>query len=187
MKFFLACGTFDPEPLRMALQMRPYLWNRNPYRTTFEGTPFNGMDDILLRYGRPEKHEGLVDPMACVDDLDLVNYDAWHALPEVHDLCFNLMRRYRGVSLGRVIIARLPMGGVIKPHADDYGAYAMRDNAMRFHAVVQAMPGCLFHCGGETIQARTGEVWWFQHRATHSAENQSADDRIHLLIDMETG
>lgn len=187
MKFFLNCGNFDPEPLRMALQMRPYLWNRYPYRTTFDGTPFEGMDDILLRYGRPEKHQATADPMACVDDLDLVNYDAWSVLPEVHDLVFNLMRRYRGVSLGRVIIAKLPMGGVIKPHADSYGRYADRDNAMRFHAVVQAMPGCLFHCGEETIQTRSGEVWWFQHRATHSAENQSADDRIHLLIDMETG
>ena len=187
MKNFMSVGTWDPEPLRMALQMRPQLWGKHPYRTSFEDTPFAGMDDILLRYGRPGKHEGNRDPMACVDDLDLMQYDAWSTLPEVHDLIFNLMRRYRGVFLGRVIIARLPPGGVIKPHADNYGRYADRDTAMRFHAVVQAMPGCLFHCGEETIQTRTGEIWWFQHRATHAAENNSADDRIHLLIDIETG
>jgi hypothetical protein len=26
-------------------------------------------------------------------------------------------------------------------------------------------------------------VWWFQHREVHSVENNSADDRIHLLVD----
>lgn len=188
MKNFLAVGTWDPEPLRMALQMRPGLWGRHPYRTEFDGTPFEGMDDILLRYSRPEIHEGNHDPGACVDDLDIVPYDAWNTLKdEVGGLIFDLMRRYRAVSLGRVIIARLPMGGVIKPHADNYGRYADRDNGMRFHAVVQALPGCMFHCGDETIQTRTGEIWWFQHRQVHSAENRSADERVHLLIDMETG
>lgn len=186
MKNFLLCGSWDPEPLRMKLQMRPGLWNRHPYRTTFEGTPFGGMDDILLRHSRPEKHEDS-DSMAVVNDLDVVMYDAWAEFPEVHDLVFNLMRRYRAISLGRVIIARLPMGGVIKPHADNYGRYADRDNGMRFHVVVQALPGCMFHCGDETIQTRTGEIWWFQHRQMHSAENRSADERVHLLIDMETG
>lgn len=187
MKNFMAVATWDPEPLRMALQMRPHLWGEHPYRTEFEGTPFWGMDDILLRYSAPEKHTGNPDGHACIDDLDIVPYDAWNTLPEVHDLVFNLMRRYRAVSLGRVILARLPPGGTIKPHVDNYGRYANRDRGLRLHAVVQALPGCLFHCGDETIQTRTGEVWWFQHRQTHSAENNSGDDRIHLLIDMETG
>jgi hypothetical protein len=181
----MLCGNFDAEPLRMALQRRPNLWNEHTYRTSFEGTPFKGMDDILLRYSRPEKHEGISDANALVNDTMLVQYPPWGELPEAHEVVFNLMRRYKGIMLGRVIIARLPMGGTIKPHADNYGAYAARDDGLRFHAVVNAAPGCLFHCGDETIQTRSGEVWWFQHREVHSAENQSADDRIHLLIDMQ--
>jgi aspartyl/asparaginyl beta-hydroxylase (cupin superfamily) len=117
----------------------------------------------------------------------LAQYPAWAFLPEAHEVIFNLMRRYKAIALGRVIIARLPMGGTIKPHADNYGDYALQDGGMRFHAAVNAAPGCLFHCGGETIQTRTGEVWWFNHQAEHSAENNSADDRVHLLIDMATG
>lgn len=183
----MLCGTFDAEPLRMALQTRPNLWNRYPYRTTFEGTPFRGMDDILLRYSAPEMHLGETDPHALVNDTMLVQYDAWRELPEAHEVIFNLMRRYKAIALGRVIIARLPMGGTIKPHADDYGKYALRDDGLRFHAVVQAAPGCVFHCGDEVIQTRTGEVWWFNHKQIHSAENNSADDRLHLLIDMQTG
>lgn len=183
----MAVGTFDAEPLRMALQRRPDAWNEYTYRTSFEGTPFKGMDDILLRYSAPEKHQGVSDANALVNDTMLVNYPAWNVFPEAHEVIFNLMRRYKGIMLGRVIIARLPMGGVIRPHADNYGAYAARNDGLRFHAVVQAAPGCTFRCGDEEIQTRTGEVWWFDHRQTHSAENASADDRVHLLIDMQVG
>jgi hypothetical protein len=180
-------GTWDAEPLRMVLQTRPDLWNRYTYRTQVVNTPFPGMDDILLRYSREERHrDKLDDPAAVYNDLDLVLYEAWHALPQAHDICFNLMRRYQGLSLGRVIIARLPMGGRILPHADNYGDYATTGGGLRFHAVVQAMPGCLFHCGDETIQAKTGDVLWFNHKQVHAAENNSADDRVHLLIDIFT-
>jgi Aspartyl/Asparaginyl beta-hydroxylase len=174
-------------PLRLALQTHPNLWNQHRYRTTFHGTPFRGIDDILLRYSRPELHEGVDDPLALVNDTMLVQYPAWGELPEAHEVIFNLMRRCRALMLGRVIIARLPPGGVIQPHADDYGDYAGSANGLRFHICVQGLPGCEFRCGDEAIQAKTDEVWWFDHREVHSAENHSRDDRIHLLVDMQTG
>lgn len=185
MKNFLPICGADMMPLRLALARRPDLWDQHTYRTTFERTPFAGMSDILLRYSRPEKC-ATRDAQAMVDDLDLVQYPAWAALPECHETIFNLMRRFNGLSLGRVIIARLPPGGQIKPHADNYGAYAMQDG-LRLHVCVQGLPGCLFNCGDETVQMPTDSVWWFQHREMHSALNNSADDRIHLLVDINTG
>lgn len=185
MKNFLPICSVDMLPLRLALQRRPELWDQHPYRTEFHGTPFRGMSDILLRYSRPEKLETR-DAQAMVDDLDLVQYPAWAALPECHETVFNLMRRFNAIALGRVIIARLPPGGQILPHADDYGSYAMQD-ALRLHVCVQGLPGCMFTCGGEVVQMQTDSVWWFNHHAMHSAENRSADDRIHLLVDLQTG
>jgi hypothetical protein len=184
---FAKVGEFEMMPLQLALQTQPDLWDAHPYRTGFEGTPFRGMSDILLRYSREDLHEGTRDPDACINSTDLVNYKAWARLPQCHDLVFNLMRNFHGMVLGRVIIARLPPGGVILPHADNYGDYALQEGGKRFHACIQAQPGCLFHCGEETVQLRTGEVYWFRHTETHAAENHSADDRIHLLIDMQTG
>jgi len=182
---FLNLGTLDMLPLQMALVRRPQLWDQHTYRTTFEGTPFGGMSDILLRYSRPDLHQGNSDPLAVVDDLALCMYPAWHELPEAHAAVWSLMTRFNGIHLGRVIIARLPPGGRILPHADDYGKYALRDDGLRFHVCVQGQPGCLFHCGEETIQMQTGQVYWFNHKAVHSAENNSADDRIHLLVDLQ--
>lgn len=186
MKNFLPIGSADMMPLRLALARQPELWDRDVYRTTFEGTPFAGMSDILLRYSDPAKWQGNREPDALIGDLALVQYPAWAALPECHETIFNLMRRFNGLQLGRVIIARLPPGGQIKPHQDNYGAYAMQDG-LRLHVCVQGLPGCLFHCGDETVQMPTDSVWWFQHREMHAAENRSADDRIHLLVDIVTG
>ena len=187
MRNFLQVGNTDMGPLRLALKTRPYLWNQYEYRTSFDGTPFAGMDDILLRYSAPEKHESTLDPRALVNDTDLQFYPAWTQLTEAHGLVFDLMRRHKGVHLGRVIIARLSPGGTIKAHADNYGDYAQRKGGMRFHVCVYALPGVLFHCGGETIMAKTDEVWWFNHREVHAAENNSADERIHMMVDIETG
>lgn len=186
MNNFLNLGTADMLPLQMALLRKPDLWDAHKYRTTFEGTPFGGMSDILLRYSRPELHEGVNDPLALVDDVNLCMYPAWYELPEAHTIVFDLMRRFNAIALGRVVIARLPPGGRILRHADDYGKYASRDDGLRFHVCVQGLPGCAFHCGDETIAMQSGQVFWFRHQAPHSAENNSADDRIHLLIDVQT-
>jgi hypothetical protein len=180
-------GQVDVLPMMMALQRRPELWDRHTYRTSFTGTPFAGMSDILLRYSAPAKHEGVSDPLALVNDTMLEFYPAWHELPEVRPVIFNLMRRFEGISLGRVVIARLPPGGTIAPHADDYGTYAARSDGMRFHVALQGLPGCLFHCGGETVTMASGSAWWFDHKAQHSVENHSSDDRVHLLVDVQTG
>jgi hypothetical protein len=31
---------------------------------------------------------------------------------------------------------------------------------------------------------RTGEVWWFNNAIEHEVVNNSADDRIHLIVDI---
>lgn len=187
MRNFIPVGNFDVLPLQMALARHADLWDEWTYRTTFEGTPFGGMSDILLRYSDIELHAMTTDAGAVTNDTELLQfYPAWQVLPEVKPIVFELMRRFQGVSLGRVMIARLPAGGIIKRHADNYGRYALRKGGMRFHVAVQALPGCAFHCGDETIQMTTGTCWWFNHKEPHSAENNSADERIHLLVDIQT-
>ena len=69
MKNFLQVGDgVDVLPIMLAVNRRPDLWDRHTYRTSFTGTPFAGMNDILLRYSAPEKHEHNADPLALVND-----------------------------------------------------------------------------------------------------------------------
>ena len=176
----------DVIPLMMALNAKRHLWDQNTFRTTYTGTPHGDASDILLRFSAPDK---TADPDRLTDvqaDTEPVFYPAWQALPQVRPIVFDLMRRIEAVSLGRVIITRLQPGGRIAPHADTDGDYVARDDGMRFHVVLQGLPGSLYRCGEEVVSMATGSVWWFQHREVHSVENNSADDRIHLLVDFRT-
>jgi hypothetical protein len=69
------------------------------------------------------------------------------------------------------------------PHADTEGTYVQEGSIMRYHVVVRGEPGSLFRCGDETVNMRTGEVWAFNALLEHEVMNNSADDRIHLLVD----
>lgn len=181
--FQLVATNVDVIPLLLAVQTSPHLFNQHNFRTTYTGTPHGDVDDILLRFSSPEKTTDPDHLISVLEDTEPVFYPAWHALPQVRPIVFDLMRRVEAVSLGRVIITRLRPGGRIAPHADTDGAYVARDDGLRFHVVLQGLPGSLYHCGGETVTMLGGSVWWFQHREVHAVENNAADDRIHLLVD----
>jgi hypothetical protein len=52
--------------------------------------------------------------------------------------------------------------------------------------VVSSAPGVTFRCGDEKVHMETGEVWWFQNALEHEVINNSAHERIHLIIDIRT-
>lgn len=185
MRHFQLIGSADVLPVMMTLQQRPGLWNEHRFRTTYKGTPHQDADDILLRFSSPDKTADPEHINGVTEDTAPVFYPAWHALPQVRPIVFDLMRRMEAVALGRVIISRLRPGASITAHADADGAYTAQANGLRLHVALQGEPGSLYHCGGETVCMRTGQVWWFDHKAVHAVENNSIDDRIHLMIDME--
>ena len=184
--FQLIAQNIDVLPLVVAIQARPALWNAHDFRTTYTGTPHRDVDDILLRFSAPDKTSDRNHLTGVLEDIEPVFYPAWQELPQVRPIVFDLMRRVEAISLGRVIITRLRPGGRIAPHADTDGDYCVRDDGMRFHVALTGLPGSLYHCGDETVQMLTGTAWWFQHREVHAVENNSGDDRVHLLVDVRT-
>lgn len=166
----------DVVPLLNALAVNPDLWNENPLRTTHPASPHHEVDDILVFFNKiPE------DPASVVDDIDVIPYRAWAAIPQVRPLVHDLMRRVEGVRLGRVMITRLAPGKGIPDHADQ-GAPA--EYYQRYQLALQCQPGVKFQIGEEVIQFRMGEWWWIDNRTEHSVFNGSADDRIVLIVDV---
>jgi aspartyl/asparaginyl beta-hydroxylase (cupin superfamily) len=104
-------------------------------------------------------------------------------LTEAHSLIFDLARFVRAERIGRVLISRLPPGGVIAPHQDG-GAVATYYT--RYQMPLQSAPGCMFECDGEGVNMRAGEVWWFDNKRTHQVVNNSATDRISMIVDLKT-
>jgi Aspartyl/Asparaginyl beta-hydroxylase len=170
----LASG-LDVQPLLHAIQRQPGMWNADRTRTTFADSPHAAADDILVRFSDPAAPD-VGDRLQC-EWLP----DAARLLPAVRPLVFALMARLEAEQLGRVVITRLAPGRSILPHADVLGEYSRFYS--RYHVVLQGLPGSLFHCGDETVQMQTGEVWHFDAEKSHSVENHSADDRIHMLVD----
>lgn len=158
-------------PLMNDIARQPVLWNANKARTTFEGTPHAQVDDILLRFGKPDG-----------DDLEAPDLPSIKLLPRAKDMALTVMQIVGGTRLGRVVITKMEPGKKILPHADVKGLYSKYYT--RYHIALLGLPGSLFTCGDETVNMRTGELWWFDASEVHSVSNNSADDRVHLLVDV---
>lgn len=162
-------------PLMNRLMQNPQLWDEDRLRTTFDGTPHALVSDILLRWGTK-------GPDEAADDLLAADRPAMSVLRGAKDMSFNVMTLVGGVQLGRVVVTKLEPGDRILPHADVRGKYA--DYYQRYHVVLQGLPGSLFTCGDETVNMQTGEIYWFDAHSQHSVQNNSADDRVHLMVDV---
>lgn len=173
-------GGVDVVPVLLELARQPELWDQNALRTTHPQSPHIQVSDIWLRFNElPEPgQEHLI-----VDKHESVWYPAADNLPAARDLIHALIARVKGIRLGRSIITRLAPGKKIDAHEDGGSHAAYYD---RFHIVLQSGPGCLFRTGDETVQMRTGEVWWFDNSIEHEVINNSSDDRIHLIVDIKT-
>lgn len=178
---FIRIGEINVSSINQSLFKNPDLWNQHRFRTTFPNTPHVDVDDIWIRFSSLDKCDTTTN---VIGDLTNVWYPAITKLPEVKDICLNLMRAVGAYELGRVLITRIPPGGIILPHADVDGDYVNTMDRMRYHVVLQGSPGSMYRTGDETVNMRTGEIWAFNALLEHEVYNHSADDRIHLLIDV---
>lgn len=179
----------DVVPVQLTLAQTA-LWNQHTLRTATEGSPHRELDDIWLRMSDLEKCRQAGAAGAFVDHRESINYPGWHELPQIRKLVMALFMSVEGERLGRVLISRLPPGRRILPHKD-IGAdltkyYDSEPYYSRFHLCVQGLPGSIFNCEDESVQMRTGEAWWFRNDLEHEVINNSADDRIHVVIDVRT-
>ncbi len=184
MRYFerLAAGV-DVLPLQHALQRHQDRWGENPLRTTFGGSPHHAAQDILLRFQAvPPDVDDAEVKRRIMGVTDCEWWPAWGSFPQARPLVFDLARRVEAARIGRVMLTRLEPGKSIDAHVDG-GAYSASFD--RYHIVVQANPGCHFRAEDEVVQMNTGDVWWFQNRVEHEVKNNSDDDRIHLIVDLQ--
>lgn len=198
MKNFLRIADqVDVMPLLLAIHRRGDLWAEDTFLRHYKQGPFEDVQTIFLRF--PERVVFDDDDVAeqerkielykanmlpGFDQHESIDYPNYALFPEARELVRALMTRVSGVRLGRVMINKVSPGGRIYPHADSPEHANYWNN--RLHIVLQSLPGNDFRCENEHVHMRTGEVWWFDHRLEHEVINNSADDRIHLLIDIRS-
>ena len=175
-----ACLTFrqllsgiDVQPLLGQIAEHPELWGNDDIWTRGKPTSaLEGVDNIVLRYNRssqPNLHDW--------------NRPAFNILSEAIPIIFDLMRAIPGEELGRVIISRLPSGGIIPEHID-HAAPGYPVYWHRYQIPLSVFPGVEFHCGDEELYMEPGNAYWFNNQIMHSVINNSDEVRISMLADI---
>ena len=188
MRHFHFLPPADVNALVLAIKRRPDLWKEDTFLRDYPQGPFGEIESIMLRF--PEKRvfdqeeelEKYKRGETQFDQHESVNYPAFDILHEARSLVFGLMALVQGERLGRVMINKIAPGGRIYPHAD---TPEHTDYYTRFHVVLQSAPGCLFHADDEQVDMRTGDVFWFNNKLEHEVINNSAFDRISMVVDIK--
>jgi hypothetical protein len=177
--FELIATGVDVAPIIAALDAMPELWDEITIRQDHPGSAHHDTDCIFLRGPRAFTVEDYLY------DLGAYDYPAMDKLASVLVPVLRplLQDALRVDELGRVLIVRLKPGGHIDPHVDE-GDYA--DHYSRFHLALTGDACSTLTAGGETQHFAPGELWWFDHKAEHTAANASDQPRIHIIIDAVT-
>jgi mannose-6-phosphate isomerase-like protein (cupin superfamily) len=172
----LAAGV-DVVPVMLELNRAAYLWDRNPERRLYPGTPHAAMVDIAVRY-MPEAD---VTMEARRLEHRNVFWPAWYALPSLRPMVFALMTRTQAVELGSILITKLPPGKAIEPHSDA-GNWAPHYYNCKAHITLAGR--ALVHCEDDAETFVTGSIWTFDNLLTHSIENIGDCDRTVCIVSM---
>lgn len=198
MKNFLRLAEgLDITPLRLAIARRSDLWAEDTFLRHYPQGPFEDVETIFLRFpervvfddadvAEQERKIALykANQLPGYDQQESIDYPAYALFPQAREIVLALMTRVAGVRLGRVMINKVRAGGRIFPHADCPEHANYWNN--RLHVVLQSLPGNDFRCEDEHVHMRAGEVWWFDNRLDHEVVNNSADDRIHMVVDIRS-
>lgn len=193
MKNFQKIGSnVEVMPLLLAIKRRPEMWTADTFLRDYnQGIPFGCVETVFLRWPilqdgstmTDEDKTAYMEGRSIHDQHESEDREAYKLLPEARALVMNLMHFVGGERLGRVMINKIAPGGAITPHAD---TPAHASYYTRFHIVLQSNPGVEFYTGDEQVYMETGSVWWFDNKQVHEVKNNSADDRIHMIVDVRT-
>ena len=109
-------------------------------------------------------------------------YEAYHELQdELRPLVNHIAAFYQDNGfVASLIFAKLLAGGKIPRHADR--GYSLLQ-AHRVHVPIVTNDRIIFFINGEEKIMQVGEVWEINNKLVHMVENQSDEDRIHLIVD----
>jgi hypothetical protein len=98
----------------------------------------------------------------------------------VNKICDDLEKIHNGKCAIAMIVKLLPDSD-IDPHQDDTEYLGL---TRRHHIPLQTNSNVFFHVGSEKINMKVGECWEINNSKVHFVENNSIEDRVHLIIDI---
>lgn len=174
--FELLAMNFDPAPIMREID-EANAWNQSA-RVTFKNSPQRDTQDIILRGPIGWESDDL---LTLHQQIECEDYAAMHLHIETRELVGEIFVVVEGVKLGRVILAKLPPGKVVYPHADEG---LVPETYLRYHAIVQSGYGSWFLVNNHALHMQPTQIYQVNVRKQHAVVNLSDEDRIHLIVDI---
>jgi|LakMenE01Jun11ns_1017448.scaffolds.fasta_scaffold9958406_2 hypothetical protein len=132
-----------------------------------------------LEQNTPRTREAVSDIIECKDSSVRYMYPQINSMIE---WCYSVVN---GKELGRIMVVKLLPGGRVIPHIDT-GLYFQRYH--RFHVPITTNSQVLFigPADNKPIHMPKGILCQLMNRQLHGVENNSNDDRIHIIVDIDT-
>lgn len=186
-----------PLSANMNFAFKKLLGKRANFLTLASDIDVSGLRQILAQQTEEQwagsGREELYEPHRDTQALLIVHDDDFrHSRPTVKPLyetfkaelvpLFQLISSYYGGDgfFIRVLFARLRAGGKISPHIDKVHTLL---NCNRIHLPIITNDDVWFSVGGQSINLPAGELVEINNATVHSVENNSDEDRVHLIMD----
>lgn len=168
--------TIEVQPLLHQVAEHPELWGADNAWTANKpaGTAIEDVSTIVLRYNKTPA--GMPSGMGW-------NRPAFGVLSAAQKIIFDLMRVIPSEHLGKVLITKLPPGGVIDWHIDQWPP-GIPLYWHRFQIPLHVREQVIFQVEEEELFMQPGTAWWFNNQRNHRVVNNSDEDRISMLCDI---
>lgn len=168
-------AALDPKPLQQELAALPsYWWQLHLERSQNISSHRKTRAIVLRKLGHHnaeyEAHDGVHES---------VPTHAASVLPRLHETILRLSSDLN-IALGRVAVVKLSPFSEVYRHYDSEPFLQARD---RHHFVLDAGARNLLFSGRECANAQPGELWFFDNKVMHRAENNTSAHRIHVIFD----
>lgn len=168
----------DVGPINKLLAAKPELWDEITARQKSSNSAHKDTECIFVRGPLKMSHYYVMFDLGAYD-YPVMDYLERALVP----LLKPVLDWLEVEEMGRVLIVKLKPGGHVNAH-DDQGAYA--DHYARFHLVLQSNKDSSQTCGEQNQVFNVGDVWWFDHKQVHTADNAGDTDRVHIIFDAVT-
>jgi len=111
-----------------------------------------------------------------------VNYETYDYYKSIIDQYLNIISNYFTIKDYTALIVNLKPKGIINPHTDNGSRYF--ELGHRLHIPIKTNQDVSFTVGSTTMNMEVGKVYEINNLTTHSVENNSIENRIHIIMDI---
>ena len=148
-------------------------WKENTKRQEYFKE--HSLTESIIVYSKKENSD---DPI--YGNSDIVDKEILTDLQEeLQDFFIELKKYYKVGSVSRILLAKLKPGQI--PEHVDYGVHL--NICRRMHIPLKTNNDVLFKVESQVYNFKEGLVYEFDNTRLHGVENNSSEERIHLIVD----